>query len=220
MLEKKELDKIKKKRDDWENNFYSQSVKVRPEHKKKFENLSFNPIKNLYTPDDIAHLDYEKDMGYPGLHPFLRGVYPTMYRGQLWTMRQFSGFGSAEETNQRYKYLLDHGETGLSVAFDYPTLYGYDTDHPMSRGEFGKCGVAISSLQDMGILFDAIPIDKITTSMTMLNMQKIKEPIVGIMATMMVGTTGMTMKVLTVTMMVLVTLPMTFLVAVIKIYIH
>jgi len=105
-------------------------------------------------------------MGFPGDYPFLRGVYPTMYRGRLWTMRQFAGFGSAEETNQRYKYLLDHGETGLSVAFDYPTLYGYDTDHPLSRGEFGKCGVAISSLQDMEILFSDIPIDKVTTSMT------------------------------------------------------
>ena len=166
MIEKKELNQIKNKREDWEKNCYTKVVKNHPERKKKFENLTFNQIKNLYTPEDIAHLDYDKDMGFPGTYPFLRGVYPTMYRGQLWTMRQFSGFGSAEETNQRYKYLLDHGETGLSVAFDYPTLYGYDTDHPMSRGEFGKCGVAISSLQDMGILFDGIPIDKVTTSMT------------------------------------------------------
>ena len=105
-------------------------------------------------------------MGFPGDYPFLRGVHPTMHRGRLWTFRQFSGFGSAEETNLRYKYLLDHGETGLSVAFDYPTLYGYDTDHPLSCGEFGKCGVAISSLKDMEILFSGIPIDKVTTSMT------------------------------------------------------
>jgi len=166
MYEKKGLNKIKDKRVDWEKNCHSKAVKNRPERKKKFENLSASQIKSLYTPEDIAHLDYDKDVGFPGKYPFLRGVYPTMYRGQLWTMRQFSGFGSAEETNNRYKYLLDHGETGLSVAFDYPTLYGYDTDHPLARGEFGKCGVAISSLKDMEILFSDIPIDKVTTSMT------------------------------------------------------
>ena len=120
----------------------------------------------MYTPDDIKNLDYLNDIGFPGKYPFLRGIHATMHRGRLWTMRQFAGFGSAEETNKRYKYLLDHGETGLSVAFDYPTLYGYDTDHPMSRGEFGKCGVAVSSLKDMEILFSDIPIDKVTTSMT------------------------------------------------------
>jgi methylmalonyl-CoA mutase N-terminal domain/subunit len=158
--------KIKNKRKEWEKNCYYKHTKKHPERKKKFENLSWNEIKNLYTPDDIAHLDYLKDIGFPGQYPFLRGVHPTMYRGRLWTYRLFSGFGSAEETNERYKYLLDHGETGLSVAFDYPTLYGYDTDHSMSRGEFGKCGVAVSSLQDMEILFSDIPIDKVTTSMT------------------------------------------------------
>lgn len=158
--------KIKKKRNEWEKEYYLEHTKKHPERKKKFENLSWNEIKNLYTPDDIAHLDYIKDIGFPGQYPFLRGIHPTMYRGRLWTYRLFSGFGSAEETNKRYKYLLDHGETGLSVAFDYPTLYGYDTDHPMARGEFGKCGVAVSSLQDMEILFSGIPIDKITTSMT------------------------------------------------------
>ncbi len=166
MFDKKELENIKKNRKDWEKNNYNTHVKKHPERKTKFENLSSNEIKNLFTPEDIAHLDYLKDIGFPGEFPFLRGVHPTLYRGRLWTFRQFSGFGSAEETNQRYKYLLDHGETGLSVAFDYPTLYGYDTDHPMSRGEFGKCGVAISSLQDMEILFSDIPIDKVTTSMT------------------------------------------------------
>ena len=166
MYDKKKLEAIKKERIDWEKNCYLKHKKVIPERKDKFENLSWNEIKNLYTPEDIAHLDYLKDIGFPGQHPFLRGVHPNMHRGRLWTFRQFSGFGSAEETNQRYKYLLDHGETGLSVAFDYPTLYGYDTDHPMSRGEFGKCGVAISSLKDMEILFGGIPIDKVTTSMT------------------------------------------------------
>jgi methylmalonyl-CoA mutase N-terminal domain/subunit len=166
MIDKKELEKIKKSKLEWEKNCYIPHKKKHPERKDKFENLSWNEIKNLYTPEDIAHLDYHKDIGLPGLYPFLRGIHPTMHRGRLWTFRMFSGFGSAEETNQRYKYLLDHGETGLSVAFDYPTLYGYDTDHPMSRGEFGKCGVAISSLEDMELLFSGIPIDKVTTSMT------------------------------------------------------
>jgi len=166
MLDKDKLEKIKQKKSDWEKNNYSQLVKKHPERKEKFENLSWNEIKSLYTPEDIAHLDYLRDIGFPGEFPFLRGVHATKYRGRLWTMRQFAGFGSAEETNQRYKYLLDHGETGLSVAFDYPTLYGYDSDHPLARGEFGKCGVAISSLKDMEILFSGIPIDKVTTSMT------------------------------------------------------
>ena len=166
MLDEKELNKIKQKKSEWSKNTYSKHIKKHPERKEKFENLSWNEINSIYTPDDIAHLDYIKDIGFPGEYPFLRGIHPTKYRGRLWTFRQFSGFGSAEETNQRYKYLLDHGETGLSVAFDYPTLYGYDTDHPLSRGEFGKCGVAISSLKDMEILFSGIPIDKVTTSMT------------------------------------------------------
>ncbi len=166
MIDKNELENIKKRRSDWERKSYNPHIKKHFERKKKFENLSWNEINNLYTPEDISNLNYLKDIGFPGVYPFLRGVYPTMHRGRLWTFRQFSGFGSAEETNKRYKYLLDHGETGLSVAFDYPTLYGYDTDHPMSRGEFGKCGVAISSLQDMEILFSGIPIDKVTTSMT------------------------------------------------------
>jgi len=166
MFDKKELDKIKQNRKYWEKNYYSSHVEKHPERKKNFENLSGIAIKNLYTPDDVAHLDYVKDLGYPGVYPFLRGIHPNLHRGRLWTMRQFSGFGSAEETNQRYKYLLDHGETGLSVAFDYPTLYGYDTDDPWSRGEFGKCGVAVSSLKDIEILFSGIPVDKVTTSMT------------------------------------------------------
>ncbi len=165
-MDKKELEKIRKERKNWEKNCYNKILKKHPERKEKFENLSSNEIKNLYDPTDISKLDYLKDIGFPGKYPFLRGVYPTMHRGRLWTMRQFAGFGSAEETNERYKYLLNHGETGLSVAFDYPTLYGYDTDHPLARGEFGKCGVAISSLEDMEILFSDIPIDKVTTSMT------------------------------------------------------
>ena len=166
MFKKEKLGQIKEKRTDWEKNCYSDMIKNHPERKSKFENLSGTEIKSIYTPEDIANLDYNDNVGFPGVYPFLRGVHSTMYRGRLWTMRQFAGFGSAEETNERYKYLLEHGETGLSVAFDYPTLYGYDTDHPLARGEFGKCGVAISSLKDMEILFSDIPVDKITTSMT------------------------------------------------------
>jgi len=166
MFDEKEIKKIKNHKEKWENSSYKKLIKKHPERKEKFENLSWNEIKNLYTPDDIKHLDYLKDLGFPGEFPFLRGIHATKYRGRLWTMRQFAGFGSAEETNQRYKYLLEHGETGLSVAFDYPTLYGHDTDHPLARGEFGKCGVAVSSLKDMEILFSEIPIDKVTTSMT------------------------------------------------------
>ncbi|MBP8002565.1 MAG: methylmalonyl-CoA mutase family protein [Chloroflexi bacterium] len=127
---------------------------------------SSEPIKRLYTPLDVADLDYGRDLGHPGEYPFTRGVHSTLYRGKPWTMRMFAGFGSAEETNARYKYLLAQGNDGLSVAFDLATLMGYDTDAPEALGEFGKCGVAISSLQDMEILFDGIPLDKVSTSMT------------------------------------------------------
>jgi methylmalonyl-CoA mutase N-terminal domain/subunit len=124
------------------------------------------PVERLYTPIDAADTDYLRDLSFPGEYPYTRGVHHTGYRGKLWTMRMFAGFGSAEETNARYKYLLGHGETGLSVAFDFPTLNGYDTDASEARGEFGKCGVAVSSLADMEILFNGIPVDEITTSMT------------------------------------------------------
>ncbi|HUS99031.1 MAG TPA: methylmalonyl-CoA mutase family protein [Candidatus Thermoplasmatota archaeon] len=166
-MDKKEtLKQIHQKHLEWEQQRYSKIIQETPERKQKFKNLSEMEIKNIYTPEDIKDLQYLKDIGFPGDFPFLRGVHPNLYRGRLWTMRQFAGFGSAEETNKRYHYLLGHGETGLSVAFDYPTLYGYDTDHPLARGEFGKCGVAISSLVDMELLFHGIPLDKITTSMT------------------------------------------------------
>jgi methylmalonyl-CoA mutase N-terminal domain/subunit len=132
----------------------------------EFSNLSKIKINPLYTPDDNKDFDYEKDLNYPGEYPFTRGVQPTMYRGRLWTMRQFSGFGTPKDTNNRYKYLLKHGQTGLSVAFDFPTLYGKDSDDPMAEGEVGKCGVAIDTLRDMEILFDGIPLEKISTSMT------------------------------------------------------
>jgi len=137
-----------------------------PERKKHFVSGSGMPVERVYTPTHIAELDYLKDLGFPGEYPFTRGVHPIGYRGRLWTMRQFSGFGTAEETNARFKYLLDQGQTGLSVAFDYPTLVGLDTDDAEAIGEFGKCGVAISSLRDMELLFDGIPLDKVSTSMT------------------------------------------------------
>ncbi|MGH2602792.1 MAG: acyl-CoA mutase large subunit family protein, partial [Dehalococcoidia bacterium] len=131
-----------------------------------FVTTSGRLIDRLYSPTDVAGLDYIADIGNPGEYPFTRGVHPTGYRGKPWTIRMFAGFGSAEETNERYRYLLDHGETGLSVAFDLSTLMGYDTDDPLAEGEFGKCGVAISSLADMELLFQGIPVDQITTSMT------------------------------------------------------
>jgi len=137
-----------------------------PERDGLFTTISGREVKPLYTPLDRAGERYEEDVGFPGQYPFTRGPYTTMYRTRLWTMRQFAGFATAEETNQRYKYLLDHGQTGLSVAFDFPTLMGYDSDHPRSLGEVGVCGVAISSLADMETLFDGIPLDQVSVSMT------------------------------------------------------
>lgn len=130
------------------------------------ETTSRIPVKLLYTPSDLNNFQYEKDLSNPGHYPFTRGVQPTMYRGRLWTMRQYAGFGTAEESNIRYRYLLDHGQTGLSVAFDLPTQMGYDSDHPYATGEIGKVGVAIDSLEDMEILFNKIPLDRVSTSMT------------------------------------------------------
>jgi len=132
----------------------------------EFTTVSGRPIKRLYTPDDLPGFDYGRDLGEPGQWPFTRGIHATMYRGKLWTMRQFSGFATPEETNRRYRYLLSQGQTGLSVAFDLPTLMGYDADHLLAEGEVGKCGVAISSLADMETLFEGIPVDGVTTSMT------------------------------------------------------
>ncbi len=141
-------------------------TKPRSERTKSFTSISGVPIKQLYTPEDIEDFNYDKDLGDPGDPPYTRGIYPEMYRDRLWTMRQFSGFGTAANTNERFRYLLSHGQTGLSVAFHLPTLMGYDSDHQMSRGEVGKCGVAIDSLADMEILFKGIPLDQISTSMT------------------------------------------------------
>ncbi len=137
-----------------------------PERKRIFVTGSNVPLERVYTPLDVQNFDYTRDLAFPGEYPYTRGVYPTMYRGRLWTMRQYAGFGTAEQTNQRFKYLLRQGQTGLSVAFDYPTQIGYDCNHPLSRGEVGKAGVNITALQDMEALFDHIPLDKVTTSMT------------------------------------------------------
>src|SRR5262250_3565522 len=134
--------------------------------KKTFKNLSNIEIKELYSPEDVRDLDYTRDLGAAGEFPFTRGIYPTMYRGRLWTMRQFAGFATAQETNRRYRFLLSQGNSGLSVAFDMPTLMGYDSDHPRSKGEVGKCGVAIDSLADMEDLFRDIPLDQVSVSMT------------------------------------------------------
>ena len=136
------------------------------ERKPRFLTTSGVAVKGLYRPEDVAGLDYDRDLGDPGCYPFTRGIHATMYRGRLWTMRQFAGFGTAEETNQRFRYLLKEGQTGLSVAFDLPTLMGYDSDHPRAEGEVGVEGVAVSSLADMETLFEGIPLDQVTTSMT------------------------------------------------------
>ncbi len=157
---------LKERKERWEKTTLEATLERFPERMDKFMTTSSAPVDRLYTPLDVAELDYERDLGFPGEYPFTRGVHATMHRGRLWTMRMFAGFGTAEETNARYKYLLEHGETGLSVAFDMPTLYGYDSDDPHALGEFGKCGVAVSSLADMEVLFDGIPVDQITTSMT------------------------------------------------------
>jgi methylmalonyl-CoA mutase N-terminal domain/subunit len=149
------------KKDDWRQDFRRFG-----ERDADFETISGEPLEPLYTPEDVPGLDHDRDLGYPGEYPFTRGVYHSMYRGRLWTMRQFAGFGSPEQTNARYKYLLDHGQTGLSVAFDMPTLMGRDSDDPRSEGEVGRCGVATDSLADFETLFRGIPLDQITTSMT------------------------------------------------------
>jgi methylmalonyl-CoA mutase N-terminal domain/subunit len=136
------------------------------ERKSRFITVSNHQIKRLYTPEDMKDFDYERDLGSPGEYPFTRGIYPTMYRGRLWTMRQFAGFGGPEETNRRFKYLLEQGQTGLSTAFDMPTLMGLDSDHPLADGEVGVEGVAVDTLRDFEILFDGIPLDKVSTSFT------------------------------------------------------
>jgi methylmalonyl-CoA mutase N-terminal domain/subunit len=149
----------------WESETVRPFVERQPERQAHFETASGVPVERLYSPADAAFV-HDRDIGYPGEYPFTRGIYPTMYRGRLWTMRQYAGFGTAEETNRRYHYLLDHGQTGLSVAFDLPTQMGYDADAPMAAGEVGRVGVAISSLDDMRALFDGIPLEDVSVSMT------------------------------------------------------
>jgi methylmalonyl-CoA mutase, N-terminal domain len=150
----------------WEEKTLKPVLEKSPERAAEFTTTSGFPIRRLYTEADLPNWDAEGDLGYPGQPPYTRGIHPTMHRGRLWTMRQFAGFGTAEDTNQRFRYLLGQGQTGLSVAFDLPTLMGYDSDHPLAEGEVGKCGVAISSLADMEVLFDQIPMADVTTSMT------------------------------------------------------
>lgn len=166
VFDDKKLEDIKTSLEGWEENKVGKAISRFPERKDKFTTTSDIEVKRLYTPLDIEDMDYEEDLAYPGEYPYTRGVQPTMYRGRLWTMRQYAGFGNAEESNQRYKYLLDQGQTGLSIAFDLPTQIGYDSDDALSEGEVGKVGVAIDSLKDMEILFDGIPLEKVSTSMT------------------------------------------------------
>ena len=150
----------------WEKTTLQNTLDKSPERQKAFTTISGHPIQRLYTEADLPDWSAERDLGFPGEPPYTRGIHSTMYRGRLWTMRQFAGFGTAEDTNQRFRYLLAQGQTGLSTAFDLPTLMGYDSDHALSEGEVGKCGVAISSLADMEVLFDQIPLANVTTSMT------------------------------------------------------
>ena len=151
---------------DWERNILQPTLAKSPERTHHFTTTSGHPTRRLYTQADLPNWDPDRDLGMPGVPPYTRGIHPTMYRTRLWTMRQFAGFGTAEDTNARFRYLLSQGQTGLSAAFDLPTLMGYDSDHPLSEGEVGKCGVAISSLADMEVLFDKIPLASVTTSMT------------------------------------------------------
>ena len=150
----------------WEHETLEPTLAKSSERQREFTTVSSYPIRRLYTEADLSGWDPARDLGFPGEPPYARGIHATMYRGRLWTMRQFAGFGTAEDTNQRFRYLLAHGQTGLSTAFDLPTLMGYDSDHPLAEGEVGKCGVAISSLADMEVLFDQIPLADVTTSMT------------------------------------------------------
>ena len=166
MYDKKKLAELKDSLEKWEGTSLKKALSSLPERADEFITTSSEPINRLYTPLDVADSDYDSSLGLPGEYPFTRGVHPTLHRSKLWTMRMFAGFGTAEETNARFKYLLDQGQTGLSIAFDLATLMGYDTDQPAALGEFGKCGVAVSSLKDMEILLDGIPLDKVSTSMT------------------------------------------------------
>lgn len=160
------LKEIKERKQIWERDILTKSLARMPEREDRFSTNSNIQVDRVYTPVDVQSINYTLDLGFPGEYPYTRGIYPTMYRARFWTMRQYAGFGTAEQTNQRFKYLLEQGQTGLSVAFDFPTQLGYNCDHPMALGEVGRAGVSIGTLQDMEILFDGIPLDKVTTSMT------------------------------------------------------
>ncbi|MFN8417740.1 MAG: methylmalonyl-CoA mutase family protein [Anaerolineae bacterium] len=166
MFDQEKLDALRIARDQWEETTLHRTLGKMPERDTDFTTISGRAVDRLYTPLDIPEFDYGRDLGFPGEYPYTRGVHATGHRGRLWTMRMFAGFGTAEETNQRFRYLLSQGNMGLSVAFDLATLMGYDTDAPEALGEFGKCGVAVSSLLDMEILFDGIPLGEVSTSMT------------------------------------------------------
>ncbi len=159
-------ERIQSAQNEWTSSTYKKAIEKHPERRKEFTTQSFKAVKALYSPVDLEKTDYLRDLNFPGQFPYTRGIQPTMYRGRLWTMRQYAGFGTAKESNERYKYLLSQGQSGLSVAFDLPTQIGYDSDDPMAFGEVGKVGVAIDTLADMEILFDKIPLDKVSTSMT------------------------------------------------------
>ncbi len=166
VYDRAELERVLAERESWTAGELASVLGRLPRRRERFETDSGIPVPDVLDPASRREEDYRRDVGYPGRYPFTRGPQPTMYRGRLWTMRQFAGFGSPEDTNRRFKYLLEHGMTGLSTAFDMPALMGYDCDHPMSRGEVGKEGVAVSSLRDMEVLFDGIPLGEVTTSMT------------------------------------------------------
>ena len=166
MYDRKKTRKISEDKKRWEKSTLNRVLSRLPERLSRFSTVSDEEIAALYTPDLLESFDYGRELSFPGDYPYTRGVQPSMYRGRMWTMRQFAGYGSAEDTNARFKFLLDQGQTGLSTAFHFPTLMGYDSDSPRAKGEVGKCGVAVDSLKDMEILFDGIPLDKATTSMT------------------------------------------------------
>jgi len=165
MFDSKKIEDIRNQAKNW-NDKVEKTLSKNPERRKDFQTTSGIEVRRVFSPPDMAELDYLRDLNMPGEYPYTRGVQPTMFRGRFWTMRQYAGFGSAEDTNKRYRYLLDHGQTGLSVAFDLPTQIGYDSDHPLAQGEVGKVGVTIDSVQDMEVLFSQIPLEKVSTSMT------------------------------------------------------
>src|SRR5574341_2174793 len=158
---KRDIKRIEQEKERWEVETVKPTLKNAPERAECFTSVSMAPVERLYTPADLPNRDFMNDLGFPGEYPYTRGVHPTMYRAKLWTMRMFAGYGTAVEPNRRFKYLLQQGQMGLSTAFDLPTLMGYDSDHPFSAGEVGKCGVAIDSLADMEMLFDGIPLGEV-----------------------------------------------------------